>query len=992
MGAHWHHRTERPDPSDEDPTVVGSSPLPNGPEVDGLAESSGLRPGAVLGRYVLLEEVGSGGMGVVMAAYDRELDRRVALKLLRPDLSRSGAARMRREAQALAKLQHPSVVSVFEVGTIEGQLFIAMEYIEGLTFDAWAAGHRGEWRKIVEVAIRAGRGVAAAHAVGLVHRDIKPSNILVGQDGRVCVADFGIATASGRTVDSELAEVELPVGRAPRSHDAAAPPRGAAALGGVTRTLHDCEISGTDEAARERPRSHAQFEAALDELDAAASSAAASNSAWADAIDGLTEAGAVVGTPAYMAPEQHRGELVDARTDQFAFCVALYRVLYDDTPFGGEDLDTLRAAVAAGKVKPAPVGAVVPASVRRVLLRGLATQAERRWPSMTALLDALARTLSRRRQWFAMVAAASVTSAVLIAMLPEPNAGEIACPSAEERLSGVWDEARVVALREAFLASDLPYAVDTWTRTVERLDRHAASWSERYQTLCAEMAEAGASPALDLEMNCLRGRREELRALVELLAGGDPGVVAKATQAAAELAPVAACRSEGVEAAAMASPRPEQQAEVDEIRLTLARAEAAFKAGTFDVGIEHARAALARARAVGYAPVEVEASHRLGTLEAMSGQLDEAADHLGDAALRATEARHDRIAARAATMVAFVVGYQQGRPDEGLVWVRHAAAALERLEPDAGLDADLRVTRAAVLSAQGRFEEALPEFRKGLEQRERVLGLDHPLVASSYNNLGSALVEVGRFDEALQALERAKTIWDHSYGPRHPVVATALNGIGAVLEQMGRYEEARERLEQALALRETIFGPDHVNVAVTLDNLGSVLVSLGEYDEARAASGRALELRATHLGTRHPHYASSLVNLGLAAEKQGQFDEASEFHRQAVEIWEETLGPQHPYLGHPLTSWGRAELARGRPKVAQELLMRALRIREAANKPTELAQTRLALGQALWLDDPQRARSLVERAAADVQAVVHTPEALREEIERWLAGHPAPPP
>jgi tetratricopeptide (TPR) repeat protein/predicted Ser/Thr protein kinase len=915
---------------DDDVTVAALPPqtLHGGPEPSD--ERPRPRPGMVLGRYMLLSELGSGGMGVVMAAYDRELDRRVALKLLR---SGTGEARMRREAQALAQLQHPSVVTVYEVGSIDGQPFIAMEHVDGVTFDAWAARHRGQWRKIVEIAIRAGRGLAAAHAVGLVHRDVKPSNILVGHDGRVCVADFGIATPTGRPVDSDVVDIET----------------------------------------RARP-----------------SSAASSwSSAWLHGAEVLTEAGVVVGTPAYMAPEQHRGEPVDARSDQFAFCVALYRMLYGRAPFAGDDLEALRASVTAGQVEPPPADTEVPASVRRVLLRGLAAQPERRWPSMTALLEALARTLGRRR-WAALAGAAALAGIAIAAMLTEPEPGGPACPAGEERLSGVWDEERQVALRDAFAASELPYALDAWARTQERLDRHAASWSERYGALCAEMSDAGASPALDREMACLRSRREELRALVELLAEGDPEVVAKATQAAATLAPVGTCHSEGVEAAAMASPRPEQQAAVDEIRLTLARAEAAFKAGTLDVGIEHARAALATARALGYVPVEVEALHRLGMLQALAGQLDEAVRNLGDAALRGVEVRHDRIAAQAAIGTAFVVGYQQGHAEEGLVWIRHATAALERLPPDPLLDAELRVTRAAVLSAQGRFEDALPEFRRGLEQREQGLGNDHPLVASSYNNLGSALAELGRYDEALPALERAEAIWERGYGPRHPVVATAINGIGVVLEQVGRYDEARRRLEQALALREAAFGRDHVNVALTLDNLGSVLAHLGAYDEARRASERALELRAKHLGVRHPHYASSLVNLGWVAEMQGRLDEACDHHRRAIEIWEEALGPDHPYLGHPLTSLGRAELLRGHPEVAVEVLGRALRIREAAPKPIELAETRLALARALWPDDPARARDLAEKASGDVQAAVHGPDAIRLEIVRWLAEHPAP--
>ncbi|MCA9706101.1 MAG: serine/threonine protein kinase [Myxococcales bacterium] len=906
-----------------------------------------LAPGARLGRYLLLEEVGTGGMGVVMAAYDHELDRKIALKLLRPDVSRSGEARMRREAQSLAQLQHPAVVTVFEVGKHQGQLYIAMEYIEGQTLDKWAAQHPGQWRKILPVALRAGRGLAAAHAAGLVHRDVKPSNILVGKDGRVCVADFGIATATGRNTDSKRS--------GPRLSAADADPEDTA------------------------------------EISASESLAVVSSSVQLDGMH-FTEAGAVVGTPAYMAPEQHRGEAVDARSDQFAFCVALYRVLYGGSPFEGDDLDGLRRSVIEGRIKPPPRGTRVPVALRRVLLRGLESDPARRWPSMTALLDALEHTLGRRRRWVVATSAvgalglAGIVAAVVADSEPAPAVG---CLAADERLAGVWDAERAAQLRDAFMATELPFAMDTWARTRDRLDRHAQAWSDRYQAICTAMG-ARSSLALDLEMACLGRRREELAALVELLLAADPATVPKATQAAAELEPVGSCRAVGQEAAAMSEPDPAQVEEVDEIRLMLARAEAAYKAGALAVGIDHAERARARAQALGYGPVEVEALYRLGSLQALAGRLDEAQENLGEAALRAVEVRHDRVAAQAATMQAFVVGYQQERHEDGLVWLRHATAALERLGPDPLLEAELRSTRAAILNGQGRYKEALPEFRAALAQREQELDAGHPLVASSYNNLGSVLTQLGRYDEALEAMDRALNIWRDSYGPQHPVVATALNGMGAVLERVGRYDDARARFEAALALREAIFGPDHVNVAITLDNLGSVLTRLGRYDEARAASQRALELRERSLGPRHPHCASSLVNLGLVAERQGRLDEAIRDHRRAIEIWEEALGPDHPYLGFPLTSLGRIEAQRGDPDAAVALLERALQIRQTVGEPHEQAETELALAQVLWPRDPARARQLAQRAVIGLEGTPHASGELHRDIEAWLRAHPQP--
>ncbi|HWO27042.1 MAG TPA: protein kinase [Kofleriaceae bacterium] len=227
-------------------------------------------PATRIGRFLLLRQVGSGAMSAVYAAYDAELDRRVAVKLLHAPLAPRDE-RLRREAQAMARLSHPNVVAVHEIGRWEGQLFIAMELVKGQTLEAWRDAGRRTWQEIVEVLLQAGRGLAAAHALGLVHRDFKPANVMVGEDGRARVLDFG------------LVRVAEPAGARKKN-------------GG----------GGGDGAAL------------------AAVSPANGGS--------LTATGARVGTPAYMAPEQRAGIAADARSDQFSFCVTLYEALFDLRP------------------------------------------------------------------------------------------------------------------------------------------------------------------------------------------------------------------------------------------------------------------------------------------------------------------------------------------------------------------------------------------------------------------------------------------------------------------------------------------------------------------------------------------------------------------------------------------------------------------------------------------------------------------------------------
>src|SRR5215207_8792928 len=156
-----------------------------------------------LGRYMILSELGRGGMSAVYVAYDPQLDRRVALKVVRGEqLTEAHRARLHREAQALARLSHPSVVTVFDVGDIGDDTFVAMELIDGMSLRDWLMTPR-TWREVVQVVVAAGRGLAAAHAAGIVHRDVKPDNIVIAKSGAVKLVDFGIARDLGdRTAES----------------------------------------------------------------------------------------------------------------------------------------------------------------------------------------------------------------------------------------------------------------------------------------------------------------------------------------------------------------------------------------------------------------------------------------------------------------------------------------------------------------------------------------------------------------------------------------------------------------------------------------------------------------------------------------------------------------------------------------------------------------------------------------------------------------------
>ncbi len=299
-------------------------------------------------------------MGVVYGAYDPELDRKIALKLLGGSQSAEdevARARLLREAKAMARLAHPNVVVVHDVGVYGGQIFLAMEFLGGGTLRSWLTSARRSPRDVLKVFVAAGRGLMAAHAAGLVHRDFKPENVLLDKEGRPRVVDFGLAR------DANLVEQD--------SGDAAA----------VAATV----------------------------------SALLDPSSSPGHLDTLTRTGAVMGTPAYMAPEQIVGEATTERTDQFSFCVALHEALYGERPFGGDSLLRLLHNVTRGNLAPVPEDHEVPAWIRRALVRGLRSEPRERWPSMAALIVALEDDpAGRHRRWLFLGLGLAVVLATLL--------------------------------------------------------------------------------------------------------------------------------------------------------------------------------------------------------------------------------------------------------------------------------------------------------------------------------------------------------------------------------------------------------------------------------------------------------------------------------------------------------------------------------------------------------------------------------------------------
>ena len=537
-----------------------------------LSPAGLLSRGATVGRYVVLGLVGRGGMGEVYAAYDPELDRKIALKLLNDGGAASESqarsrGRLLQEAKAIARLSHPNVVVVHDAGTFDDRVFIAMEFVEGQTLAAWLGGKPRAWAEILEVFLAAGRGLAAAHAAGIVHRDFKPQNVMVAADGTVRVMDFGLASDARR------------------------------------RRRRRC---------RSRP-------ADRDRVDFSRTMAI-----------GLTRTGALVGTPAYMAPEQFRAQAADARTDQFSFCVALYEALYGERPFAADSLAGLIEAVTAGRLREAPHRSRVPAWLRKVLLRGLAVKREDRFPSMEELLAALARDPERQRRRALVgvgLAAVLLAGGALGQRALQGRARRCAGTPAD-RLAAAWElpdaspgapHPRRDAVRAAFLATGVRRAADVWQRTAAILDGYAKRWTAMYGETCEATHVRGEQSAevLDLRMECLNGNRDSLRALTDVLATADVDMVEQGDRRGHARCPTSsAAPTWRCCASVLPAPRdPALRQQVDRLRQRAAEARALGDAGRWQQGIAKARPLLDEAEKLGYEPVVAEVSSLLGLLD-----------------------------------------------------------------------------------------------------------------------------------------------------------------------------------------------------------------------------------------------------------------------------------------------------------------------------------------------------------------------------------------
>jgi tetratricopeptide (TPR) repeat protein/predicted Ser/Thr protein kinase len=833
-------------PSSAPPSTVRASEMPT-------------LSGEKVGRLLVTSLLGQGGMGVVYLAYDPELDRNLALKFIKPGRGSSVEldSRLRREGKALAKLQNPHIVGVYDIREFNNQTCIAMEYVQGQTVAEWLNGSHRPWREVVSVFIQAARGVAAAHAAGVLHRDLKPSNIMIGKDGRVRVMDFGIA----------------------------------------------------------QPRSVGELSSQDDTL--------ASDRPDLDGEEVLTAPGQVLGTPAYMSPEQLLGFNGDKKSDQYSFCVTMWEALYGYNP--SRDLTRGSAALKAlsGARAVRRRGVRVPAWLRRVVERGMAARPEHRHESMDELLVMLQSNPTPRRWAIGAVCVGLLaTGAVIEAKHIATKRAAAACWDTASVMAETWTAERRDQLRASITSTGLPFAAFTADRAIPMIDRYMQEIVESRARVCeASTIEGSMDPEMAaLAYQCLDERRDESEALIEIYI--DPKnpaefmpLVEGMPLTLARLPSVARCEDESW---LRARPRPPTAdtvapAEIAEVRRLLTMAATHARVKQYEPGMRVASEAHRRAEQISWGPLLAAAKLRLAVIHEIAGDIDPAIELLHSAFTIGVASHADEEAVEAATCLAHLFSRRKDDYVLGLHWVAMARMILERNnEPETGLLwSQVFGKEGTIYILTGKLDEGLGQLQKQLSIDERAVGADHPWIAFDLTNIGYAYAQAGKVKEAMTYWRRAEAIVEASFGPDHPQMAGILRNIAAGEMELGHHHAAEQAVARAIAIRERLHGPDHHEVAILLHVLAGVYITQGKYQDALEVSLRTLSIVQQDPGSDGVFLAHISGNLSLAYQGLGRYEEAIEASERSLDVLTKKLGDRHADVGSHLLNLGLAHLGKG---------------------------------------------------------------------------------
>ncbi|MEM6992819.1 MAG: serine/threonine-protein kinase, partial [Myxococcota bacterium] len=686
----------------------------------------------------------------------------------------------------------------------------------------------------------------------------------------------------------------------------------------------------------------------------------------------LTQTGTVLGTPAYMSPEQFGGDVADERSDQFAFCATVWELLYGERPFHGDSLATLASAVRSGEIEPVPKSVRVPARIRTALRRGLSANPEDRFPSMSALLGALAP--KRNRLGLGMLATGGLGVVAVAAAVTGSGLApaEDPCLGAESAAGRVWTQARTTAAATTFAATELPFADSAWQLAEARLDEFFVGWAAARTEVCraTHVRHEQSEARLDLRMDCLDEALNYADAALTELAAADAGLVTRSLDYLERLPDPVRCQTLVADhQRAKRSDRDRDaisEARVDAGRETTAK-EAADE-GLTALGMIEApelRSDLLAFRARGY--------------EAL-GELDEAKEAIREGLKVATKAGLARAEADLWLSLMRIVGTVEKHGEAARTIELPARLAVERAD-DPLMQMKIEQLTGTVIAMDAKGAEAIPYFERAVEIIEDAkLSASHAAVV--HNNFGLALYDLARYEDALEHHRIAHQAQLSLWGEGHPSVATDLSNMGRVYSAMGEIEKARDHYERAVALRRRLLGHEHSSVADVLLNLGVLDNSTGERVTARARVEEAKRIYEKTLGPAHPYVGFSYLALGNIAREDHRYEDALALNDKALENLRAHFGPTHSKTLSPMVN--RATILSDMDRDAEAVVAyeEVLKIEETVRGPDDvgLAYGLMGLAQALIdlgrneesLAPARRAQALRERAGIDPRLVAET--------------------
>ncbi|MEM7157942.1 MAG: serine/threonine-protein kinase [Myxococcota bacterium] len=651
-------------------------------------------------------------------------------------------------------------------------------------------------------------------------------------------------------------------------------------------------------------------------------------------LSAVTGRGVVMGTPSYMAPEQHLNTGVEAASDQYSFGIALFEALMGRRPFRASDFSKLAKEKLAAKIDFDGGRLSLCRRLRALLVRCLDPRPEHRFADMNEVCKELAelrrRGPGRRRRVAVAAAGVLLGCAGWAAVGPNPP---VSCGDGQQQISQVWNAHARHQLRRSFEATELGYADDAARRVVRRLDAYADHWVEHRTSACE--AQAGSEEGSDLRVSCLGHALTSMELTVDLLVNANSTTVRNADHPVNNLISLHHCEDlPALRAASLPPADAATRAAVEQIVASLESANAMRLAGRVVEGRATTVVALDEARALGHPRTVAQAHERLGRFDQDLGKPASAREHFTEAALLASSVGDHQTAAIAATKLVYLCSDASFGRSEALRWARHAEASLDRLPPDplsrARLDAHLGV----VHSAHAEYERARQLYERAYAAKRELLGPEHPEVTVLIENLALNQAERGRPERAVWTQRRAVRITRSALGPEHPDHAHTLMNLGYLLHESGRPTAAVHSYEQALRVYETAFGPHHLMVARASRGLSEAVAERGEFDSALALQRRASEIFVAKLGEHNREYGRTLAAEASTLAAQGKHDEALERYADALGVLESEPGPAHDSLALIRFDQARSFTAVGQLASAQRVLDEGVALLEAIHPPS----------------------------------------------------------